>query len=136
MVGDATIFVRAGSLESLLPFAVNMNGSSFKEIRELAKSEHSLELTDSNHMLVFSCALPLMWTQGPRHVNIHLHNHPWHFRTNLPTFFLCSMTEQNLMCKFVPTTTHTSPQTHDREQARSETVDAISQRHPTHLSSS
>ena len=35
-----------------------------------------------------------------------------------------------------PTTIHTSPQFHDREQARGETVDAISQRHATHLSSS
>ena len=35
-----------------------------------------------------------------------------------------------------PTTIHTSPQPHDREQARSETVDRISQRHATHLSSS
>ena len=31
---------------------------------------------------------------------------------------------------------HKSPQPHDREQARSETVDAISQKHATHLSSS
>ena len=30
-----------------------------------------------------------------------------------------------------PTAIHTSPQTHDREQARSETVDTISQRHAT-----
>ena len=36
----------------------------------------------------------------------------------------------------LPTTIHTSPQHHDREQARSETVDTISQRHATHLSSS
>ena len=35
-----------------------------------------------------------------------------------------------------PTTIHTSPQSHNREQARSETVDVISQRHATHLSSS
>ena len=35
-----------------------------------------------------------------------------------------------------PTSIHTSPQPHDREQARSETVDTISQRHATHLSSS
>ena len=35
-----------------------------------------------------------------------------------------------------PTTIHTSPQSHNREQARSETVDTISQRHATHLSSS
>ena len=34
------------------------------------------------------------------------------------------------------TTIHTSPQSHDREQARSETVDTISRRHATHLSSS
>ena len=31
-----------------------------------------------------------------------------------------------------PTTMHTSPQSHDREQARSETVDTIPQRHATH----
>ena len=35
-----------------------------------------------------------------------------------------------------PATIHTSPQPHDREQARSETVDAIYQRHARHLSSS
>ena len=33
----------------------------------------------------------------------------------------------------LPTTIHTSPQHHDREQARSETVDATSQRHTTTL---
>ena len=33
-------------------------------------------------------------------------------------------------------TINTSPQPHDSEQARSETVDTISQRHSTHLSSS
>jgi len=31
-LGDTTIFVRAGSLESSAPFAVSVNGSSFKEI--------------------------------------------------------------------------------------------------------
>ena len=35
-----------------------------------------------------------------------------------------------------PTTIHISRQSHDREQARSETVDTISQGHATHLSSS
>ena len=35
-----------------------------------------------------------------------------------------------------PTTNHASPHPHDREQARSETVDTISQRHSTHVSSS
>ena len=35
-----------------------------------------------------------------------------------------------------PTTVHTSPQPRDREQARSETIDTISERHATHLSSS
>ena len=35
-----------------------------------------------------------------------------------------------------PTIVHTSPQPHDKEQARSETVDTISQRHTTHLFSS
>ena len=35
-----------------------------------------------------------------------------------------------------PTNNHTNPQPHDREQARGETVDTISQRHATHLSSS
>ena len=35
-----------------------------------------------------------------------------------------------------PTTNHTSPQAHDREQARSETIDTISKKHSTHLSSS
>ena len=35
-----------------------------------------------------------------------------------------------------PTTIHTSPQPHDREQARSETVDTIPQMHATHMSSS
>ena len=35
-----------------------------------------------------------------------------------------------------PTTIHTSSQHHDREQPRSKTVDTISHRHATHLSSS
>ena len=35
-----------------------------------------------------------------------------------------------------PTTAHTSPQPHDREQAFSEAVDTISQRDATHLVSS
>ena len=38
--------------------------------------------------------------------------------------------------QFAPTTIHTSPQSHNREQARSEKVDAISQRHAQYLSSS
>jgi len=33
-LGDRTIFVRAGSLESAAPFAVSVNGSSFKELTD------------------------------------------------------------------------------------------------------
>eukprot|EP00450_Noctiluca_scintillans_P001307 CAMPEP_0194501876 /NCGR_PEP_ID=MMETSP0253-20130528/23411_1 /TAXON_ID=2966 /ORGANISM="Noctiluca scintillans" /LENGTH=292 /DNA_ID=CAMNT_0039343927 /DNA_START=50 /DNA_END=928 /DNA_ORIENTATION=+ len=38
-LGDTTIFVRAGSLESTAPFAVSVNGSSFMEITDISGTE-------------------------------------------------------------------------------------------------
>ena len=67
---------------------------------------------------------------------IHLDGHDYsNFRTAVGETYLHGTLDTRHAIRH-PTTIHTSPQSHNREQARNETVDTISQTHAQYLSSS